>query len=65
MHSTQEEKEVTRDEIYRAMLYWPAHWRDIFEERAAIREFEGKAPREVAEYEAWREVAGAKGEAIK
>jgi hypothetical protein len=28
---------------------WPEHWLELFEERAAIREFEGNVSREEAE----------------
>jgi len=47
---------MTRDELYRKMLYWHRDLRDEFEERAAIREFEGKVSREQAEEGAYREV---------
>lgn len=33
---------------------WPEAWRDAFEERAAIMEFDGDLPREAAEREAER-----------
>lgn len=29
---------------------WPVKWRDAFEERAAIREFDGGMPRKMAEW---------------
>ena len=35
---------------------WEAEWRDIFEERAAIREYEGGVDRPQAEWLAYREV---------
>ena len=34
----------------------PEQWRDWYEERAAIREFDGGQPREVAETAASREI---------
>ncbi len=36
----------------------PADWREAFEERAAIRTFDGGAPVDVAEREAFREILG-------
>jgi hypothetical protein len=33
---------------------WPADWRDNFEERAAIMEFDGGLTRAEAEVSAWR-----------
>ncbi|MCA9715502.1 MAG: hypothetical protein H6713_09200 [Myxococcales bacterium] len=33
---------------------WPDDWREAWEERAAIMEFDGGLPRARAELEAWR-----------
>ena len=33
---------------------WPDDWREAWEERAAIMEFDGGLPRALAELEAWR-----------
>jgi hypothetical protein len=35
---------------------WTAQWREAFEERAAIREFDGGQNRSAAEFDAYREV---------
>lgn len=35
---------------------WPPEWRERYEERAGIKEFEGNLPREIAEQQAEREV---------
>ena len=37
----------------------PDAWREYFEERSAIREYDGNQPREHAEAEAWRETVEA------
>lgn len=34
---------------------WPARWRGEFEERAAIREFDGGQARGAAEFDAYRD----------
>jgi len=34
----------------------PAEWRDVYEERAAIREYDGGLPRELAEHYALLDV---------
>jgi len=35
---------------------WPARWRELFEERAGIMEFQGNVPRSLAERQAERDV---------
>jgi len=39
------------------------YWREFYEERAAIREYDGNQPREHAEAEAWSETLAAMREA--
>lgn len=34
----------------------PDHWQELYEERAAIMEFDGKLSRQEAEEWAWREI---------
>lgn len=41
--------------------HWPERMRDDYEERAAIREFDGGESRRRAEWAAYHEVAGRKG----
>ena len=45
------------EDIKRRMHYWPQPLRDEFEERAAIREYDGNVSREQAELGAYRELA--------
>jgi hypothetical protein len=35
---------------------WPKYWRELYEERAGIREFQGNQPHEMAEREAESEI---------
>jgi len=35
---------------------WPAFWKELWEERAAIKEFVGNLPRSSAEFEAEKDI---------
>lgn len=41
---------------------WPSRWRDEFEERAAVMEYDGAMPRNIAECEAELRVREMEGE---
>lgn len=50
---------TTTPKGYLALSDLPESWREYFDERAAIREYDGGQAREHAEAEAWRETVSA------